>query len=134
MKGGTRSPVEWCKGVAGVTGGHCVPLHDRGDIKPFQINALPGHGDLLIGGDKDRTTIVFRQIEGMDGEKITVLRVNRRKDNHRQSAAVAPAKKLNISVRSFGGRAGRRPQPLDIDDNQTGFLRRWQRRSARCIN
>ncbi len=96
-------------------------FHDLGNFQTVYIYGFPGHGDLLVGGDKHRASVLFGQIERPYGQQAAVLYIHRCENDHRQSAAVAPLQKLDVSVSPLGGRTGGGPKPLHIDDDHGDF-------------
>ncbi len=111
----------YLKGQKGLAGGWGRSIDYVGYLKRIHIDAFPGHGNFLVGCDEHRTAKFFSQVKGLHGQCEAVAGVYRRQHNHRQPAAVAPAQKIDVAVRTPGGRPGGRPQSLHIDDHDGDF-------------
>ena len=97
------------------------PFYDFRFFDYIDIDTLPGHAYFLVGCDEYRTSEFFGQIKGLYGKQEAILNIYRCQYNRRQTAAVAPAQKIDIPVSAAGSGAGGGAQSLYVHYDDGNF-------------
>ena len=79
-----------------------LAIDKRRYLEGFLIHAFAGHGDFLVGCDKDRAAKFFGQVKGVNRQGKAIGHIYRGQHHNRQAAAVAPAQEINIAVSPAG--------------------------------